>query len=315
MSGVTPNTTPLFLNGTTVDLSQGTFAFPTGTEIDMPEMYPNGLPTIPNYIQPSSPSIPLNFGAVGVSGILDEDSSYPFQVIGTVSYDDVGKAVAVDFGQANAVRLAQPNDIILGQLLQVEYRSAYGIAGLVMATVQTEGGLRVPIDTTNVAAPVAPAAASLTAASGGALSAGTVFVKVAYVTGNGGITAASPESSIVVTANQEVLVASPPTISGVTGYNVYASTATGTEELQNAEPLPIGTTAVLTAVATGAAAAPTTSTATAVVAATVTIGGSVMGGFQPGYVQGLAASFARTNVVTNITLDSNGNPWATVLFL
>ena len=320
MTAPTPNTSPLYANGTNVPLNTGTFAFPPGTNIDFPEQYPNELPVTPNYIQPDSilatnPVIPLDFGFVSIRGIYDEDSILPFQIIGTVSYENCGAAMALDFGQPNAVRLALPNDIILGRLAQPEFRDAYGQAGLVVGAIQTKGGLPLPVDTTNVPAPGSPGSPALTAGSGGSLPAETVFVKITYVPVNGGETLPSGEASIAVTANQAVTVASPPQIAGVGGYNIYASDATGTEVLQNAEPLPIGTNGVINALVTGTASAPTASTATAVVAAAVTVGNSVMGGFVPGTVQGLAAAFNRTNVVTETFTDAAGVLYATVLFL
>ncbi len=320
MAAPTPNTSPLYANGTNVPLNTGTFAFPPGTNIDFPEQYPNQLPDTPNYIQPDSiyatnPVIPLNFGFVSIRGIYDEDSVYPFQIVGTVSYENCGNAVALDFGVPNAVRLAQPNDIIVGRLAQPEFRNSYGQPGLVVGAIQTKGGLPLPIDTTNVPAPGSPGSASLSTTTGGSLPAETVFVKVTYVPANGGETAASGEASIAVTADEAVVVASPAAVAGVDSYNVYASTATGTEVLQNAEPLPIGTNAVLNTLVTGTAAAPSASTATAVVAAPVTVGNSVMGGFVPGTVQGLPAAFNRTNVVTETFTDSAGQLFATVLFL
>ncbi len=316
----TPNTSPLYQSGTNAAITNGTFAYPPGTNIDFPEMYPNNLPVTPNYIEPDSinatnPVIPLDFGFVSVRGIFDEDSVYPFRIIGNVSYANVGAAVALDFGQPNAVRLALPNDIILGRLMQPEFRDAYGYPGLVVGSIQTKGGLPLPVDTTNAPAPTTPGGASLSAVSGGALAAGTVYVKLTLVTAAGGETAAGPEESIAVTANQGVAIVAPGAQPGVVGYNVYASTATGTEELQNAEPITIGINTTLNTIVTGTAAAPAASTATAIVAAPVTPGNSVMGGFVPGTVQGLPAAFNRTNVVTDTFTDSNGVLWATVLFL
>jgi hypothetical protein len=69
---------------------------------------------------------------------------------------------------------------------------------------------------------------------------GTYYVKVTYLL-NGAETPASPESSFTVSANNLLQVSSPASMTGATGYNVYAATATGREVLQNASPIAIGT--------------------------------------------------------------------------
>ncbi len=56
-----------------------------------------------------------------------------------------------------------------------------------------------------------------------------------------GETLASTEASLAVAANHVLTVQSPPAIAGATGWNVYLSTATGTETKQNAAPIAIGT--------------------------------------------------------------------------
>jgi len=116
---------------------------------------------------------------------------------------------------------------------------------------QVMGGLRPlqlsrwPITSTrNVSGLAAPAAPTLTAVSGGALSAVRYFARVSYLTA-AGETAASPESALPVAANSLLQVGSPrqdinlPPLA--TGWNVYLSTTAGAETLQNASPLPIGT--------------------------------------------------------------------------
>lgn len=85
----------------------------------------------------------------------------------------------------------------------------------------------------------APAAAVLTQSASGALGALTNFVKITYVT-VAGETTPSAESSLATSANNVVTVNSPAPAANVVAYNVYASTATGTEKLQNTTPIPIG---------------------------------------------------------------------------
>ncbi len=85
----------------------------------------------------------------------------------------------------------------------------------------------------------APAAPVLSQVAGGSLGATTYFAKTTYTTA-GGETLASSEASLAVSANNLLQVASPGTATGATGYNVYASTATGTETRQNTAPIALG---------------------------------------------------------------------------
>jgi hypothetical protein len=87
----------------------------------------------------------------------------------------------------------------------------------------------------------APPASVLSSVAGGALAPTTYYIKQTYTTADGRETAASPESSLAVAANHLLSGASPPPIPGVTGYNVYAGTASGAETRQNPAPIPIGT--------------------------------------------------------------------------
>lgn len=90
--------------------------------------------------------------------------------------------------------------------------------------------------------PIAPpAAATLSNVVSGALGAVTNYVKLTFV-GGPGESLPSAEASLACPAGSVVSVASPATTDyRVTGYNVYVSTATGTETKQNATPVPIGT--------------------------------------------------------------------------
>jgi len=74
----------------------------------------------------------------------------------------------------------------------------------------------------------------------GGKAASTVFVRQSYVSA-GGETQAAAETSLAVPLGQRLQAASPAALAGAIGYNVYASTATGTEKKQNAAPIAIGT--------------------------------------------------------------------------
>lgn len=86
----------------------------------------------------------------------------------------------------------------------------------------------------------APAAPTLTSSASGSLAAQTVYVTVTYL-GAGGETVASSESSLALAASHVAVVTSPAAASYATSYNVYASDSTGSETLQNASPITIGT--------------------------------------------------------------------------
>lgn len=106
----------------------------------------------------------------------------------------------------------------------------------------------------------APTAPTLTAGGAGNLPSGTVFVTVVYVT-SAGQTTASAESSIAVTGpTGSVTVASPPAVSGATGFNVYAAPASGAEALQTPAPVTIGAACSLIQLASGTAAPPLVNT-------------------------------------------------------
>jgi hypothetical protein len=87
----------------------------------------------------------------------------------------------------------------------------------------------------------APAAPKLSSISGGTLDATTYYVKIAYVSATGATGETSVEESLAVIADDLLEVASPPSLLGATGYNVYVSDAAGAETLQNTTPVSIGT--------------------------------------------------------------------------
>ena len=78
----------------------------------------------------------------------------------------------------------------------------------------------------------APATPSVTAGSGGSLAANTYYVQVALVI-SGVETARSTETFVSVSANGRLTVTAPSGIPAAAGSNVYVSTASGQEVLQN----------------------------------------------------------------------------------
>lgn len=108
-----------------------------------------------------------------------------------------------------------------------------------------------------------PVAATLTAnTSGGSLPTETVYVRLTYVSADGETTG-SPEAAVAVTGSTgQVVVTSPVTQNGATGYNVYAANATGAEVLQNGgTPVSVGTNYTINSLTTGTAAVPASNTA------------------------------------------------------
>ena len=99
-----------------------------------------------------------------------------------------------------------------------------------------------------------PARPTLAAVIGGPLIARTYFVTVTYVNA-AGETVPSGESSRALLAGQRLRVNSPAVAATATGYNVYAGKTSGAETLQNAAPIPIGTsfTEPVTGLAAGGA--------------------------------------------------------------
>src|SRR6185437_2968711 len=89
--------------------------------------------------------------------------------------------------------------------------------------------------------PVAPPSApTLGQSAGGTEAAETVYVKITY-TNPSGETVPSAESNFAKSLNNLLTVTSPAASGNAAGYNVYASTTTGTETKQNATPINLGT--------------------------------------------------------------------------
>ena len=85
-----------------------------------------------------------------------------------------------------------------------------------------------------------PAAPVLSSKTGGSLPARTAWVVIAYTTAAGLVPSA--ESSILLGAGTLLVVDSPASATGATGWNVYVSEQeAGAETLQNSSPIAIGT--------------------------------------------------------------------------
>lgn len=117
-----------------------------------------------------------------------------------------------------------------------------------------------PTATGVIAAPAAPVLSSVAA---GTLAATDYFVTTTYVTPTGETTA-STEVNLNVAVDNELVVQSPSWIQGAIGWNVYVSTATGTEKLQNSSPIGLGQNWTQTTLpTTSGPSAPVTNTTTA----------------------------------------------------
>jgi len=143
---------------------------------------------------------------------------------------------------------------IIDPAYHVQKATTPGTSGSTPPTFNDSGG--------SISEPLPPpSAAVLSYTAGGSLAAETCYVKVTYVNGSGETTP-SPEANIAVPANNFLIVQSPPAESPATGWNVYASTTSGAEVLQNSTPIPIGTNWTQSAaLATTGAAPPSSNTA------------------------------------------------------
>ena len=88
---------------------------------------------------------------------------------------------------------------------------------------------------------VAPTNGALTSTTAGALAGATYYVRSTWVT-NSGETLPATETSLAVAINKVLNVAHPTGAApaGAIGWNVYVSTTTGIETLQNASPIAVG---------------------------------------------------------------------------
>ncbi len=103
------------------------------------------------------------------------------------------------------------------------------------------GAPNVFVNGTQIASLATPASGALGSVAGGTIAATTYYVRTTYVDVNGGETLASVETSLAVALDYLLTVASPAAETGAVGWNVYVSTATGTETKQNATAIAIGT--------------------------------------------------------------------------
>lgn len=150
----------------------------------------------------------------------------------------------------------------------------FTITGLNFATQTNLNGVASAIQTAIQAATVAPPLAPvLSSSAAGTIAQTTYFAKITYVTSTSGETLAGPEATLLVTANHVLNVASPLAAGTfITGYNVYLSTATGTETKQNTTPIAIGTPWVMpTSGIISSTALPSTNTAFIAPSATATV--------------------------------------------
>ena len=159
---------------------------------------------------------------------------------------------AVLFGSAGGTTVLPPTGVSNGQIYPI---TGSRVGGNTIVSTSTQllvvDDLPVPpiaspelsvLNNLGVAFPTntPPAAPTLSSVAGGTLAATTYYVKITYVNA-AGETLPSAESSLAVAADYVLSVASPAATSGASGWNVFVSTSSGTETLQNSSPIAIGT--------------------------------------------------------------------------
>jgi hypothetical protein len=106
-----------------------------------------------------------------------------------------------------------------------------------------------------ISAPATPVLSQYTPSNGvaGIAANTTYYVKTTFITPGGGETTASTEASLLVTAGNLLVVASPAKDTGgfATAYNVYVSTTTGSETKQTSDAKPIGQPFILYGLSSG----------------------------------------------------------------
>lgn len=104
-----------------------------------------------------------------------------------------------------------------------------------------------------------PAPVLQASALGGTLAAGTVFVKLTFVGGGGETLPSAQTSQVVAGTTSSIVVVAPGSSGSATGYNVYASTAAGTNVLQ-ATNVSLNVNYTITSLTTGTASPPGSNT-------------------------------------------------------
>lgn len=106
-------------------------------------------------------------------------------------------------------------------------------AGIAPSMVATSSAAHFPTGTVTVSSvlyPPGPVAATTGTAVSGALAGATYYVRLTYLDAFGGETAASPVVTQVVATNSVLTVTSPAAATGMTQYNIYAATTSGSND-------------------------------------------------------------------------------------
>lgn len=148
---------------------------------------------------------------------------------------DIANQLSADLATQNLI-VTNPNTTILSNMQEPNWLGTLAGWGLHHTGVLYPLGTVSPASYASISPPAAP---SLSQVTGGLIAATTYFVKITYA-GSGTETTPSAESSLLVLLDNLLQVASPAPSGTAIGYNVYVSTTTGTETLQNNSPVPIG---------------------------------------------------------------------------
>lgn len=164
--------------------------------------------------------------AAGVVCTVAAATELPLNVAGQVT-------AAPGYVEATLATAAQ--GVISNYVIGINQGASFEVAALYAAVMAIAGVSNFVPDP--LAAPAAP---TLGSSAAGALGGATYYAKATYLNSKGE-TLPSAEHSFAVSASHVLTVASPAALTGATGWNVYVSTTAGTETLQNASPIAIGT--------------------------------------------------------------------------
>jgi hypothetical protein len=153
---------------------------------------------------------------------------------------DIANQLSADLATVNLI-VTNPNTTINQSVQEPNWIGTLVGGGIHHTGVIYPDGTLSPSSYSTIAAPPTP---GLSYQVGGLLSSQTFFVKITYA-GSGTETTPSPEASLLVPADNLLTVASPASSGNAVGYNVYVSTTTGTETLQNGAPIAFGTNWVM----------------------------------------------------------------------